>query len=263
MDQRVIISLCGRKRSGKESAYRALLPYVKRPEEFQFATPLKKFCIEVLGLTHDQCYGPSEARESATKYFWRDINPEIMKKYGKNPDNAMTARDVLQVFGTDLMRNQFYEGIWAEGGVRAAIQSTATTGVFTDCRFSDEVKACRSSVNNSDFRSSVIVRLYRETGLFDEHQSETSLDHLDIASGQRKLYTFALSAAGGMEACRQALYEKGYQPCTETMWKRRPELKQDPGFDYLVDNNYTLETLRNNMTTILKLEGLYCEPTLS
>ena len=253
---RTIISLCGRKRTGKESAYKLLVSYVKGPKEFQFATPLKKYCMEVLGLTHDQCYGPTEDRESPTKYFWRDISPEIMEKYDKNPDDRLTARDVLQVVGTDLMRLQFYTDVWADAGIYSAINSTATTAIFTDSRFPNEVDACRRSPQMSDkFTKPIIIRLYRDTGLVDSHDSETALDKLDAIPGQRHLYFNDQESYS-----RGILVKMGYQKINDSLWK---SISEDSGFDYLVDNNHCLETLKENMIYILKDRDVYYEPTLS
>ena len=88
--EKCIINLCGRKRTGKESAFKLLYPYVASPQEFQFATPIKKFLIDVLGLTHGQCYGTTEERESLTKYKWGDVAEHIRKKYNKNPEDYLT-----------------------------------------------------------------------------------------------------------------------------------------------------------------------------
>jgi len=225
---------------------------VTRTEEFQFATPLKKFCIEVLGLTHDQCYGSDKDRETPTKYKWSWVATAIREKYGKDPEETMTARSVLQVVGTDLLRQQFYKDIWAEAAVREAINSTAQTCILTDTRFPNELDITRDSeFLGTDFRRSIIIRLYRETGLQDSHDSETALDIYDLESNQRSICPNDV----------QTLVDRGYREVLHHgFWvAERPSLP----FDYLIDNNYTIDTLRDSVDWILQNEGIKQEPSLS
>ena len=251
MPERVIISLAGRKRTGKETCYKLMYPYLDRTEEFQFATPLKKFCIEVLGLTHDQCYGADKDRETPTKYRWSWVAPEIREKYGKDPEEVITARSVLQIVGTDLLRQQFYKNIWAEAATREAINSSAQTCVLTDTRFPNELDITRDGAFLGDgFRRSIIVRLYRETGLQDSHDSETALDVYDARPNQRDI----------CPNDSQVLLSRGYRCVHTGFWvAENPKLP----FDYLIDNNYTLDTLRGSVDWILRKEEIRKEPTLS
>ena len=247
---RTVISLCGRKRTGKESAFKCIQQYVQRPEEFQFATPLKKFCIEVLGLTHDQCYGPSECRESATKYTWGGIDTKIREKYGKKPEDIMTARDVLQVVGTDLMRQQFFENVWAEGGIREALRSSAKTCVYSDTRFPNEIEVTkRTSLMDREFGDSILIRLYRRTGLEDSHESETALDVYDLYPNQRAIES----------KDHPVLLDLGYEKVSDSLWRGNSSLV----YDYLIDNNHSLDTLRKNMLFVLREQGIYQEPDCS
>lgn len=245
---KTIINLMGRKRTGKESAYKLMLPYVSSPEEFQFATPLKKFCIETLGLTHAQCYGTSADRETPTKYSWGDIAPWIREKYNKSPDEIMTARSVLQVVGTDLMRQSFYKDIWAQAGLLQAVNSDAKTCWYTDGRFPNELSITRPT--ETRHHKCIVIRLYRETGLEDSHDSETALDALDIRPNQRSI----------TDTDSYILREQGFHQLSPSLWSGACSSSE---FDYLIDNNHTLDDLRENMLKIIKLEGLFVEPSLS
>jgi len=249
---RIVINLCGRKRTGKESAFKVIQPYVDRPGEFQFATPLKKFCIEVLGLTQDQCYGTSADRETPTKYNWSWVDSDIRKKYGKPDEQVMTARDVLQVVGTDLMRQKFYRNVWAEAGIREAVNSTANTCIFTDGRFPNELDSSRDAwtMDQSFMPSSIVVRLYRDTGLSDGHDSETALDIYDIEPNQRRI----------APEHRNKLIERGYREINESLWESD---SSELPFDYLLDNNSTIESLQTNIFFILKKRAILVEPSLS
>lgn len=241
--KRTLINLLGRKRSGKETAFRLLFPLTEQPAEFQFATPLKKFCMEALGLTHDQCYGPDIIRESLTPYRWKDIDPEIRESFSAK-DEFLTARQVLQIVGTNLLRNKFYKKIWAEAAIRAAVSSSAATCIFTDGRFVNEIEAVKD-VRKFDQRFEKIlnIRVYRETKLTDSHESETALDIYDLIPNQRKIEVHQYGQ----------LMELGYHRIGESIWKSKIS---DNAFDYLIDNNSSIERLRDSVVTLLQAEGL-------
>lgn len=232
---RKLILLCGRKRTGKGSVFTILNGCMPHAGEFFFAKPIKDFCIEALGLTHDQMYGSSEHRESPTRYQWGWVGSEIRKRYGKRPEEFLTAREVLQVVGTDVMRDHFYQRVWADAGVFAAIRSNAQTCVFTDVRMQNEIIAAVEA-SEGFFERPVVIRLYRETGLVDEHRSETELDTYDAVPNQRSI---ALGVPPGFERINDNLY-------------RRVKDTGNP-FDFLLDNNQGLEALAANVYKIREL----------
>jgi hypothetical protein len=225
--------------------------HVVDPKEFQFATPLKKYCIDVLGLTHEQCYGNDAARESLTRYTWNEIAEHIRVKYKKNPEDRLTARDVLQIVGTDLMREQFHRNIWAEAGVRDAVGKAATC-VYTDTRFINEVQAIVDLSEQNAFGPPLISRLYRETGLVDPHTSESALDSQDIRPNQRSI----------TPGDHPHLIQRGYTQVLSNLWQgdRR---NNKTYYDFLIDNNSTLENLKNAVIFMLNSHGLYHEINLS
>jgi hypothetical protein len=244
---RVLVLVAGKKRTGKDTTFHAMRPLVARPEEFSFATPLKRFCIEVLGLTHDQCYGPDAQRETLTRYRWGDAgitSLDICKRYEKTPGTPMTAREVLQVFGTDLLRNGLYQNIWAEAGIREAVNSNAMTSVITDARFPNEMTA--HTHFPGVFSKVILIRVFRKTGLEDTHLSETSLDSWDPQQGVRDLTQI-----------RSVLENKGYAPVgADThlwVWKDRGDQSQ---FTYLLNNNEKISDLNRRVQKILAHEGL-------
>ena len=112
-------------------------PHIKL---YSFADLLKQnICIDVLGLTYEQCYGTDDEKQTMTKIKWEDIPGVITKKpidlawsltsgYTEEKQTAemiagrlgpyyekigcliyhepgyMTAREVMQVVGTDIFR---------------------------------------------------------------------------------------------------------------------------------------------------------------
>ena len=254
---RYLILMCGRKRTGKETAFKTLrdLLLSKNPslniQEFQFSTPLKKFCIETLGLRWEHCYGSDQERESPTQYVWGDgyaASLELCEKYGKKFGTPMSGREVLQVVGTDLFRNLFSKDIWAKAGLRSAAESDADVAVFTDVRFENEIQASREF---PCFDKQLNIRLYRETGLEDSHNSESALDAWDFLPNQRRL--------------NPETAHPDYTPVNLSPFYRTPYLLKSTTIDafgshrrfqYLIDNNHSPSLLRQHLDSIIAWEDL-------
>lgn len=176
----VFIVLSGKKQVGKDTATE-LMKYAleragKRVAVTAFAKPLKDMCVNILGLTKEQVYGTNAQKDSLTKIQWDTLPHEIRLKHSAvsigDPlpplrSGAMTAREVLQVVGTDLFRNMLFNDVWAQAPF---IQEwDCDVVIITDCRFPNEKLAAEA--NNS-----IVIRLERNTGLEDTHISETALD---------------------------------------------------------------------------------------
>ena len=76
----MIIAFAGRKQSGKTSGCEFTANVFARTLQknasiYNFADPLKKMCIEIFGLTHDQCYGTDEQKNE-----YVDANGQIAEK---------------------------------------------------------------------------------------------------------------------------------------------------------------------------------------
>ena len=110
-------------------------PYIRL---YSFADLLKKsICIDILGLSYDQCYGTDEQKNSETHLRWE--NMPASDKVGN-----MTARDVMQYIGTDIFR-KMYPTVWSEGTIRRIQKDGSFVAVITDCRFPDEVEAIQNA----------------------------------------------------------------------------------------------------------------------
>lgn len=132
-------------------------PFVKL---YSFADELKTFCINVLGLTHNQCYGLDADKNSLTNIRWEDCA-------GSNKQGIMTAREVLQYFGTNMCR-KMVPNCWAEATMKKIARENSMCAIITDCRFPDEVE----SVQNA---GGTVIRLVRDI-YNDQHESEVALD---------------------------------------------------------------------------------------
>lgn len=193
----IIIAIAGRKQSGKDTLCRFLTERLENiPSKiYSFADPLKRFCIDVMGLREEQCYGSDAEKNTKTKYLWDNISAEIRAKYGKEEvvsamihkefggmeqvsavkriqrTGPMTGREVMQVFGSDLMREMFSENIWVNATINTIKKEGYLISFISDMRFPSEVN---SVLNNGGY----IIRLTRKM-FQDIHISETALDDFD------------------------------------------------------------------------------------
>lgn len=233
----IIIAISGRKNAGKDSiakfvanyyAYRQIYPgtsfiydaskdflkselfysYIRGSVGFySFADTLKAFCIETLGLDHNQCYGSDEQKNSPTKYRWEDVQDIYLrwkfsdagftlgdtkiKTEDKNKDREyfwrcifvsgitpnlksgyMSGREIMQLFGTELIRNTF-GNVWSDSTLRKIQREGKPLALISDNRFKTEIASVLEHKGH-------IIRLTRTPfGHVDSHASEAELDDFD------------------------------------------------------------------------------------
>lgn len=172
-----------------------IYPFIRN---YSFADKLKRdVCINLFGLSHEQCYGTDEQKNSITKLRWQDLPGVITEKppivfekvdgrlgyyysVGEHITESgyhipliyhepgyMTAREVMQYVGTGIFR-KMYPTIWADATIKQIQQDQSNFAIITDCRFPDEVKAVQDAGGK-------VIRLTRNTS-DDNHPSETALD---------------------------------------------------------------------------------------
>lgn len=182
----IYISLSGKKQVGKDTAAEMMVKMLEtaghKVKVTAFAEQLKKIAIDVLGLPHDLVYGSNEDKETETHVLWDTFPNAIRLKYsnelceffgGDLPRHgAMTIREVLQVMGTDIFREMFESDVWANSPFRRD-WSDCDVVLITDCRFPNEKKI-------TEERSGTVIRVERDTGLQDNHRSETALDGVEF-----------------------------------------------------------------------------------
>lgn len=156
----MIIAFAGRKQSGKTSGCEFTANIFARTLQknasiYNFADPLKKMCIEIFGLTHDQCYGTDEQKNEYVDCKWPDS--------GK----IMSAREVMQYIGTNVFR-KMQHNVWAGATIRKIQDENLPLALIADCRFPNEVEAVKNA-------GGLVIKLNRN--LYNSsHESETALD---------------------------------------------------------------------------------------
>lgn len=174
---KLVILLSGKKGTGKNTSASIITDMLgtENVEEIAFADPIKRFCMDCFALTQTQCYGTSGERESPSSISWNDISDSYKPQ---SANGLMTVREVLQFVGTEALRG-FYPDIWAHAGLTAARRSQKKVVVFTDTRFPNEILKLKSMELDTPPATVVTVRINRETGRIDNHESETALDNYE------------------------------------------------------------------------------------
>lgn len=169
---------------------------------YSFADTLKDVCIDILGLKSEQCYGTDNDKNSLTKYKWDNLPDDIRLAYStescdigtgyyaysetgdpvefyetiKCPRTGhMSAREVMQVLGTDVFRKMFSDTVWVDSAFSKIKNESKDIALIADCRFPSEVDAI---IANGGY----IIRLNRTIDDKDQHPSETALDNYPFHS---------------------------------------------------------------------------------
>jgi hypothetical protein len=126
----------------------------KKIKIYNFADVLKTdICMNIFGLTYDQCYGSDENKNEQTHMEWE----------GKK----LTAREVMQIIGTDIFR-KMDTNVWVRATINKIVHDQPEIAVITDCRFPNEVESIKSIGGK-------VIRLTRNP-FNSDHISESVLD---------------------------------------------------------------------------------------
>ena len=132
----MILGVTGLIGSGKDT----IADYLVTEHGFKrvsFAASLKDAVSAVFGWDREMLEGTSKQSRA-----WREEVDEWWADRLAMPE--LTPRWVLQYWGTDVFRNHFHTDIWV-ASVENKLRQTKDDIVITDCRFSNEVNAIKSS----------------------------------------------------------------------------------------------------------------------
>lgn len=128
-----IIAFSGRKQSGKSTAGEALVNFFAErcsgltTKIYSFADPLKiDICMNILGLTHEQCYGSDDDKNTLTDLVWSD--------------KQLTAREAMEIIGTEIFR-KLKTSVWVDATINKIMKEQYDVAVIVDCRFPNESDA--------------------------------------------------------------------------------------------------------------------------
>lgn len=173
----MIIAFSGRKQSGKSTSCEYVQSMVQQYfpnmscKTYSFADPLKQdICINILGLTYDQCYGTDDDKNTLTSLRWKDmpgydITWTWMSDY--HDSGYMTARQVMECVGTKIFR-EIKKDVWSEATIKKIQTEKIDLALIADCRFPNESDAIKN--NNG-----IVIRLTRNP-FNSNSDSESALD---------------------------------------------------------------------------------------
>lgn len=125
----MIIGICGLIGSGKGTVADMLIDE-HNFQKISFADALKDAVSTMFNWDRALLEGDTvESRE------WRETTDEF---WTKETGNIITPRLVLQLFGTDCMRNGFYDGVWVSLVKQKILNNPDVDFVVPDTRFPNE-----------------------------------------------------------------------------------------------------------------------------
>jgi len=147
------IGLFGQKEVGKNTFYDAFEQYVVgrlrsacsrvvTVKEASFAYHLRRILADTYGIPDEIMWsGDKDQLIKVDRLRWENLGSIVRNKY---PDRVgyMTLRELLQVFGTDVIRDGWEKNFWAYFPFMQLKGTDVDFVIFTDCRFLNEVHAC-------------------------------------------------------------------------------------------------------------------------
>ena len=131
----MIIGICGLIGSGKGTVADFLVEQ-RGFTKISFADRLKDGVASVFGWDREMLEGNTEDSRA-----WREkVDPYWSTETG----HPITPRLVLQLFGTDCMRNGFYDGVWVSLVKKQLLDNPDKDFVIPDVRFENEAEMIRS-----------------------------------------------------------------------------------------------------------------------
>jgi hypothetical protein len=186
-----IIAFAGRKQSGKTTSaefVKTLFDSVSVGDckIYNFADPLKILCIDILGLEYSQCYGTDEDKNQLVDCYWGG--------------NQLTAREVLQIVGTDMFRTMQHN-VWSSATIRRINKDKPDLALIADCRFPNEVTAVKEAgglivkLNRNPYNSSHSSEIALDPENFDQSIFDLVIDNhsVNITEQNKLIYEFIKS----------------------------------------------------------------------
>jgi len=132
-----ILSFSGRKQSGKSTSADYIISLINEHKLnmsykiYSFADPLKQdICMNILGLTYDQCYGSDDDKNTMTDLWWDGVQ--------------LTAREAMEIIGTKIFR-ALKTNVWVDATINKIKKENVDLAIISDCRFPNEVGAVKNS----------------------------------------------------------------------------------------------------------------------
>jgi hypothetical protein len=144
----MILAFAGRKQSGKSTSAEYVQSIVNSHnlrlsnKIYSFADPLKQdICINILGLTYEQCYGSDEHKNTLTDIRWQDM-PDYNESFEMS--GYMSARQIMEHVGTNVFR-KIKTNVWVDATINKIKKENLDLAIIADCRFPNEVESIKKA----------------------------------------------------------------------------------------------------------------------
>lgn len=180
----MIIAFAGRKQSGKTTSCEfvqklanGILQPLNSVKIYNFADPLKQdICMNILGLTKEQCYGTDEQKNELVDCYWNS--------------KQLSAREVMQMVGTDMFRTM-QKNVWSEATIRKISVEQPPLALVADCRFPNEVEAIKKAgglvikLNRNPYNSDHASEVALDTELYDQSNFDLVINNHNLSINQQ------------------------------------------------------------------------------
>ena len=139
----ILLGITGLAGSGKNYVADQIMAKYENSKQLAFADPLKHMVHHMFGIPLEDCYTEA-GKNRETWHKWGDIVTwtydvtEESKR--RDPAKPMTVRDLLQVVGTELVRNQWNEDHWVRLMKHRIENCPHEVVLVTDVRFPNEAQ---------------------------------------------------------------------------------------------------------------------------
>jgi len=174
---KLVIGLHGPKGVGKNFVGNVIGSVLERRglsvRKLAFADEIKEFCINVLGLDRYLVYGSDHHKNTLTTYRWTNMPAFVRHKF-LDKTGFMSIREVLQVFGTEFIRECWDSHAWVNTVERKVRNGREMCYIITDVRFQDEFDAIKGMKGYNCFVEG--PQRGDDFSKKDNHASEKGLD---------------------------------------------------------------------------------------
>lgn len=164
-----IIAISGKKQSGKNTLSSYIEEFAQSKNysvgKYSFAYELKYFLVNAMMLDNSQVWGSEPQKNTKTQYLWDNLPEGI----SQGRTGFITSRELMQIFGTDVMRNMFSDTIWTDNTISRILNDSYDFALIEDLRFQNEIRSLLKY-------PSYFIRLTRGQEQGDSHVSEKNLD---------------------------------------------------------------------------------------
>ena len=165
-----LILINGLKRSGKDYTAELIKELTLDTSTVSFATPIKEIIADTFGISAEDL----ETFKNENQEYGLEI-----KVYPNNQPSGTIKytdfRSVLQLFGTEAMKKQFGDNVWAKIGVENATKAGTDLVVIPDFRFMVEYEEADFEAQISGYNLYTINIFNSDLPSADAHASEREL----------------------------------------------------------------------------------------